>query len=198
MMRHACVSLAVARDGRVECHQTFEHVLRKNRFASNVLRAVARPRKPSQSDALVQSAEHKSSICDNDCEERFRSGEAMSRRADTHLFVRTSRTRPRGEDQRSSQHVRCVRRPIDGETRCQPTITDKSFQPSTIRLRRVAAARRPCGGAGKPLSAFFCSVWLEHWGVRITSQHGAGGPQIVHFHACADTASQNELWGKAE
>ena len=139
MMRHACVSLAVARDGRVECHQTFEHVLRKNRFASNVLRAVARPRKPSQSDALVQSAEHKSSIRDNDCEERFRSGEAMSRRADTHLFVRTSRTRPRGEDQRSSQHVRCVRRPIDGETRCQPTITDKSIYPSTIRFRRVAS-----------------------------------------------------------
>ena len=138
MMRRACVSLAVARDGRVECHQTFEHVLRKNRFTSNVLRAVARPRKPSQSDALVQSAEHKSSICDNDCEERFRSGEAMSRRADTRLFVRTSRTRPRGEDQRSSQHVRCVRRPIDGETRCQPTITDNSILTSTIRFRRVA------------------------------------------------------------
>ena len=69
----------------------------------------------------------------------FRSGEAMSSRADIHLFVRTSRNRPRGEDQRSSHHVRCVRRPIDGETRCQPTITDKSFQPSTIRFRRVAA-----------------------------------------------------------
>ena len=49
----------------------------------------------------------------------FRSGEAMSSRADIRLFVPTSRNRPRGEDQRSSHHVRCVRRPIDGETRCQ-------------------------------------------------------------------------------
>ena len=68
----------------------------------------------------------------------FRSGEAMSSRADIRLFVRTSRTRPRGEDQRSSHHVRCVRRPIDGETRCQPTITDNSILTSTIRFRRVA------------------------------------------------------------
>ena len=67
----------------------------------------------------------------------FRSGEAMSSRADTRLFARTLRTRPRGEDQRSSHHVRCVRRPIDGETRCQPTITDNSILTSTIRFRRV-------------------------------------------------------------
>ena len=115
------------------------HVLRKNRFASNVLRAVARPRKPSQSDALVQSAELKSSIRENDLEERF------SKRRGNVESCRHSSFRPyfanstRGEDQRSSHHVRCVRRPIDGETRCQPTITDKSFQPSTIRFRRVAA-----------------------------------------------------------
>ena len=53
-------------------------------------------------------------------------------------------------------------------------VVNRQSPTSQFILRRYDSggsrpARRPRGGAGKPLSAFSRSVWLEHWGVPVTS-----------------------------